>query len=149
MVLERILETKRVEVHRAKSARAFSLLIDGLARSQRNFEGALRGGRTRFILECKRRSPSEGEIRKDYDPAAIARAVTPFADVISVLTDGPFFGGSLEDLRRAREATERPILRKDFILEPYQVVEARVSGADAVLLMLSVLDDRAWRRAMR
>ena len=149
MVLERILETKRVEVHRAKSARAFSLLIDGLARSQRNFEGALRGGRTRFILECKRRSPSEGEIRKDYDPAAIARAVTPFADVISVLTDGPFFGGSLEDLRRAREATERPILRKDFILEPYQVVEARVSGADAVLLMLSVLDDRAWRDCMR
>lgn len=145
MAIDAIVAAKRAEIEAAKRARPAATLLEGLQRSDRDFVGALGARRTGFVLECKRRSPSEGELRAAYDPAAIARAYLPFADAISVLTDGPFFGGSLADLRAARDASTLPVLRKDFVLEPYQVVEARAFGADAVLLMLSLLDDAAWR----
>jgi indole-3-glycerol phosphate synthase/phosphoribosylanthranilate isomerase len=145
MVIEAILAAKREEVARLRRVRSLSSLLGELPGPARPFEAALRHGRTAFLLECKRKSPSEGTLREPYDPAALARAFEPVADAISVVTDGPFFGGSLEDLRRVRQAVELPVLRKDFVVEPWQVIESRWAGADAVLLMLTVLDDAAWR----
>lgn len=119
---------------------------DGCAPSDRSLEAALRAPRTSFVLECKKASPSRGMIRAEYDPVAIARAYAAHADAISVLTNGRYFEGSHAHLRAVREAVSLPVLCKDFIVDPWQVREARGHGADAVLLMLSVLDDDAWHR---
>jgi indole-3-glycerol phosphate synthase len=92
------------------------------------------------IAECKRRSPSRGVLRANYDPAAIARSYERHgAAAVSVLTEPTFFDGSLEHLAAVRQATALPVLRKDFIVDPYQIVEARASGADAVLLIVAAL----------
>jgi indole-3-glycerol phosphate synthase/phosphoribosylanthranilate isomerase len=144
-MLDTIIESKRAEVELAKRERPVARLLDGLSASDRDFQAAIGRRRTGFVLECKRRSPSQGAIREDADPPVVAADYAPFADAISVLTDGPFFGGSLDDLTRVRESVSVPVLRKDFVVEPYQVVEARAAGADAVLLMLSVLGDLVWR----
>jgi indole-3-glycerol phosphate synthase/phosphoribosylanthranilate isomerase len=96
---------------------------------------------SRFILEIKKASPSQGAIRGGANPAAIARGYAGVADALSVLTDGPFFGGSTGDLAAARAAFDGPILAKDFFIDPRQVAEARIAGADAILVMLSLLDD--------
>ena len=109
------------------------------------FRAAFAARGPRFILEMKAASPSQGVLRKWYDPEAIARGYDGVADAISVVTAGHRFGGSLGHLRAARRGTSAPILCKDFIVDPAQVAEARHHGADAVLLMLSVLDDAAWR----
>ncbi len=98
----------------------------------------------RFIMEVKKASPSAGMLAA-VDPAAQARAYAGAADAISVLTDAPYFGGSLADLAVVRRAFDGPLLAKDFVIDPRQVVEARLHGADAVLVMLSVLDDLAAR----
>jgi indole-3-glycerol phosphate synthase/phosphoribosylanthranilate isomerase len=145
MVLDRIVARTREDVGRRQRDVPVARLLAGLPRSDRDFEASLRRPRTGFIMECKRASPSEGLIREPYDPATIAQAYAPFADAISVLTDGPFFQGSREHLKQVREAVTLPVLCKDFVVGPYQVVEARAAGADAVLLMLSVLDDAAYR----
>jgi len=144
-MLETILESKRAELSRARRERPLAAILAGLEASDRDFEAALGGRRAGLIFEHKRRSPSAGDLRPGTDPVAVARAYAACADAISVLTDAPFFGGSLTDLRRIRAAVELPVLRKDFVLDPYQVVEARAAGADAVLLMLSVLDDDGFR----
>ena len=144
MALEAILEVKRQELARSRSELSTAALLAGLGQATRNFESALEQPRTGFILEHKRRSPSQGELRPGQDPLDVVRVYTPFADAVSVLTDGPFFGGSIDDLRRVASAVDLPVLRKDFIIDPYQVLEARRAGADAVLLMLSVLDDPTW-----
>jgi indole-3-glycerol phosphate synthase/phosphoribosylanthranilate isomerase len=112
----------------------------------RSFRAALERPGPRFILELKRASPSEGPLRAQYDPRSIAEAYRGVADAVSVITASPRFGGSLADLRAVSTDAAQPLLCKDFILDPYQVTEARLHGADAVLLMLSVLDDAGWRQ---
>ncbi len=104
----------------------------------------LRGTRPLFILECKRASPSAGMLRPDPDLEAIAGTYAEWADAVSVLTEERFFQGSLRDLDFWRARTPLPLLRKDILVDPYEVLEARHHGADAVLLMLSVLDDPAY-----
>jgi indole-3-glycerol phosphate synthase len=99
-----------------------------------------REGRINVIAECKRRSPSRGVLRVDYDPSTIARAYERAgASAISVLTEPAFFDGSLDHLMEVRAATEIPVLRKDFIVDRYQVLEARAAGADAILLIVAAM----------
>jgi len=102
--------------------------------------------RINIIAECKRRSPSRGVLRRSYDPVAIARSYEAAgARAVSVLTEPTFFDGSLEHLSAVREAVELPLLRKDFIVDEYQLLEARANGADAVLLIVAALPDGALR----
>ena len=109
------------------------------------FRRALADGPSpRIIAECKRRSPSRGVLRREYDPAAIARSYSAAgAAAISVLTEPSFFDGDLTHLRAVREAVQTPLLRKDFIVSEYQLLEAREAGADAVLLIARVLPGAA------
>jgi indole-3-glycerol phosphate synthase len=101
------------------------------------------GDSLRIIAECKRRSPSRGVLCRSYDPVAIARAYEHAgAAAISVLTEPTFFDGSLEHLRAVRQAVDVPLLRKDFIVDAYQLLEAAAAGADAVLLIVAAMDDR-------
>ncbi len=116
----------------------------------RPFAAALRrteGEPLRVIAELKRRSPSAGPIREDLDPVEVARALEGAgAHALSVLTEDRFFGGDLDFLARVRAAVDLPLLRKDFVVDPLQVLEARIHGADAVLLLAVVLDDEALVR---
>jgi indole-3-glycerol phosphate synthase len=108
-----------------------------------------RTDRLHVIAECKRRSPSRGVLRNEYDPVAIARAYTAAgAAAISVLTEPTFFDGAPDHLRAVRSAVAAPLLRKDFIVSEYQVAEAAALGADAVLLIVAALDQPALRRMM-
>lgn len=145
-MLDEILEHKREEVEQRRARSPLSRLLERARPTRRGaLEEVLSSPEISFILECKKASPSRGLIREDFDPVAIARAYKKRAAAISVLTDERFFQGSFEILATVRREVDVPVLCKDFILEPYQVVEARVHGADAVLLMLSALDDRAYR----
>jgi len=116
----------------------------------RDFRAALRrSGGIQFIAEVKKASPSAGMIRADFDPVAIARTYQAHgAACISVLTDGPFFQGSLDYLAQVRAAVGVPLLRKDFILERYQLLEARAAGADCALLIAEILDSAALSRLL-
>ena len=121
-------------------------LLEQRAAGQRNntrgFAAALSRPGVRVIAEIKRASPSLGDIRTDLDPVAVARAYADGgAAALSVLTEPAFFKGSNEDLRQAREAVAIPVLRKDFIIDPYQVYETAAMGADAILLIVRILDD--------
>jgi indole-3-glycerol phosphate synthase len=109
-----------------------------------------RADRISVIAECKRRSPSRGVLRAAYDPAAIARSYeTAGAAAISVLTEPTFFDGSLAHLDAVRRATSLPILRKDFIVDRYQILEARGAGADAILLIVAAMDARTLKELLR
>jgi indole-3-glycerol phosphate synthase len=150
-VLDEILTTKRAEVEglRAREAQLSAALAT--APPVRDFAGALRrpDGGLAVIAEIKRRSPSKGDLAPDLDPADTARAYAAGgAACLSVLTDGPFFGGELDDLRAAREASGLPVLRKDFTVDPLQLVEARAAGADAALLIVAALPDDGLLRAL-
>lgn len=144
-VLGEIAERKRQDL----AGRYAGVTIDGLRAqaepTQRSLARMLDQPGARFILEIKKASPSEGEIRAAADPATLARTYSGVADALSVLCDGPYFGGSLDDVAAARTAFDGPILAKDFFIDPRQVVEARLAGADAVLVMLSLLEDEAAR----
>jgi indole-3-glycerol phosphate synthase len=141
-ILERIVEVKRAEVAQAKK-RVPPKLLEESARSAppvRDFVAALRARRPAVIAEIKKASPSRGVLRESFDPAAIARSYEKAgAACLSVLTDREFFRGSSDDLRAARAACALPALRKDFIIDPYQVVEARAMGADCILLIAACL----------
>jgi indole-3-glycerol phosphate synthase len=146
-----ILARKRAEVEAARAALPERELA-ARARDRaapRGFEAALslRGGPVRVVAEVKRASPSAGAIRAGLDAVAQARAYAAAgAAAISVLTDGPGFGGSLADLAAVRTAVDVPLLRKDFVLDRYQLLEARAHGADAALLIVAALDADALRR---
>jgi indole-3-glycerol phosphate synthase len=145
-ILDRIVATKREEIARAKAETPEPALREQLADAPpaRDILAALSAGPPiRLIAEVKKASPSKGVIRADFDPVEIARIYQRHgATCLSVLTDAPYFQGSLEYLRQIRAAVDLPLLRKDFIIDPYQVYEARAAGADAVLLIAECLDDQ-------
>ncbi|HEU5217785.1 MAG TPA: bifunctional indole-3-glycerol-phosphate synthase TrpC/phosphoribosylanthranilate isomerase TrpF [Gemmatimonadales bacterium] len=144
MALEEILAHKRVEVAARKRSASLESLLAGAGPGNRGFEAALRAGRPGFILEIKFASPSAGVIRSGSDLDPVLASYGRHADAVSVLTDERFFGGSLARLAQVRERIRQPLLCKDFILDPFQVAEARVHGADAILLILAAIDDAAW-----
>jgi indole-3-glycerol phosphate synthase len=145
-VLAEIIGTKQAEVDALARRRADLDAAVADAPPVRDFAAALRGDRVRVIAEIKRRSPSKGDLAPDLDPAATARAYAAGgAACLSVLTDGPYFGGSTADLVAARATTPIPVLRKDFTVDALQVDEARAMGADAVLLIVAAVDDALLR----
>jgi indole-3-glycerol phosphate synthase len=151
-VLHRILAAKRAEVEKAKAFLPLPQIqrLAMAASPPRGFEAALRSrianGHPAVIAEIKRASPSKGLIRADFDAASIAGSYERNgAACLSVLTDREFFGGSADDLRAARAAVALPVLRKDFIVDPYQVHEARAWGADCVLLIMDAARDSTLR----
>ena len=118
---------------------------DELIESDRSFYNALTQDKSVFILECKKASPSKGLIREEFDLDLIAGSYKNYANVISVLTDQKYFQGDFEYVTKVREQVTQPVLCKDFIIDPYQIYLARYYQADAILLMLSVLDDDAYQ----
>lgn len=149
-ILDKIVATKRTEIDHAKAAVPERELLARLADALpvRNFFSPLAaGGPIRLIAEVKKASPSAGVIRADFDPVAIAKIYEAHgASCISVLTDETYFQGRLEYLTQIRRSVSLPVLRKDFILDSYQLLEARVAGADAVLLIAECLDDCNLRK---
>lgn len=144
--LRKIVACKRQEVAERSRRRPLAALREAQRVAPRDFAAALRGTGISAICEIKRRSPSRGVIRADLDAAELARTYERAgAAALSVLTDETFFGGSEADLRAARAAVGLPVLRKDFTIDPYQLYEARAMGADAVLLIVRILDDGALR----
>jgi indole-3-glycerol phosphate synthase len=153
-ILDKIVAAKRDEVARAQAKRPLADLESMLAEAPapRDFVGELAanrprsGGPIKLIAEVKKASPSAGVIRPDFDPVAIAQTYAAHgATCLSVLTDEPHFQGRLEYLSAVRGAVSLPVLRKDFLIDPYQVVEARVAGADAVLLIAECLQPTELR----
>ena len=150
-VLDSIVQARRERIDELR-ARFGHLRAEDLERSQRSFAAALRtrSGQGRspqpaLIMECKAASPSRGTIRSDYDPASLATQYAPYAAAVSVLTEPDRFNGSFDDLAAVREVVDVPVLCKDFIVDEVQVLAARSLGADAVLLMLSVVPDDVYR----
>ncbi|MCB5188765.1 indole-3-glycerol phosphate synthase TrpC [Methylobacillus caricis] len=146
-ILNKILDVKQVEVSTAKAARPLALLQEEIEQnaSPRPFLGAIRrkiaAGQAAVIAEIKKASPSKGIIREDFQPAAIAASYAQHgAACLSVLTDEQFFQGRTEYLKQARAACDIPVLRKDFMIDPYQVYEARAMGADCILLIAAAID---------
>jgi indole-3-glycerol phosphate synthase len=147
-ILERILEVKRAEVAAAKSRLSLKEIEEKAKRAGpvRDFVGALRKKNPAVIAEIKRASPSRGVLRADFDPAAIAKSYEKGgAACMSVLTDKEFFQGSAEHLQAARAACSLPALRKDFVIDPYQVFESRALGADCILLIAACLPKKEMR----
>jgi indole-3-glycerol phosphate synthase/phosphoribosylanthranilate isomerase len=140
-VLGEIAVAKREELARRFDGVSLDALRAGAKPTRRSLGETLAQPGARFILEIKKASPSQGAIRPGADPAALARGYAGVADALSVLCDRPYFGGSLNDLTAARGEFEGPILAKDFFIDPRQVAQARIAGADAILVMLSLLDD--------
>jgi indole-3-glycerol phosphate synthase len=147
-ILEKIVAVKREEIAAAKSKLPFEAMrADAESRVlTRDFEGALRrkiaAGRAAVIAEVKKASPSKGVLRADFIPADIAQSYAEHgAACLSVLTDRQFFQGAPDYLKQARASCDLPVLRKDFMVDPYQVYESRAMGADCILLIAAVLDD--------
>jgi len=149
-MLRKIVEKKREEVGRLRSESSMPSLLAAATEveSPRGFRQALQTSvrPVSVIAEVKKASPSKGLIRPDFDPVTIAKAYqSAGAECMSVLTDESFFQGSLAYLRLIHDAAERPLLRKDFLIDELQVVEARAAGADAILLIAAILDGEQLR----
>ena len=143
-VLDRILEARRAEVDRRKSVLPETALKYGVAAASpvRDFTAALSRDAVNVIAELKPASPSQGIIRDPFDAPALAKGLESAGAVaLSVLTEGEFFGGSLKNMRDARKETGLPVLRKDFLFDPWQVWEARANDADSFLLIVAALSD--------
>ena len=147
-ILNKIVAVKREEVAQALERKSLAAVrADAESRVlTRGFEDAVRagmaGGRSAVIAEIKKASPSKGLLREDFVPADIAQTYAEHgASCLSVLTDRQFFQGSVDFLKQARASCQLPVLRKDFLVDPYQVYESRAMGADAILLIASCLDD--------
>lgn len=144
-MLDEIVSTKLQEVELAKQVLPFEDLKDRMKHhlAERDFRKAIhQPGTLRLIAELKRKSPSKGMLRERFDPVSLAQTLEEAgASALSVLTDEPYFGGHLEFLRDVKQFTEVPVLRKDFIVDPYQVYEAAAHQADAVLLIVRILTD--------
>ena len=144
-ILDQIIATKREEIAARQQSTPIDALketISTLGRPRNFFDAVTRKGRKplNLIAEVKKASPSAGVIRADFDPVAIAKAYADAgADALSVLTDEKYFQGKLEYIEQVRAAVKLPVLRKDFIIDPYQVYEARAAGADAILLIAECL----------
>jgi indole-3-glycerol phosphate synthase len=146
-ILQQIVQTKKLELAAAKSKTPLDSLKKQAADAlpPRNFFAALTkepDGLVNIIAEIKKSSPSAGTMKEDFDPVAIAQAYhAAGADALSVLTDEQYFHGKLEYIAQVKAAVPIPVLRKDFIIDPYQVYEARAAGADAILLIAEILTD--------
>ena len=149
-ILDKIVATKKGEIQAAKERRPESELrtaVENAPAVRSFFDALLPEGRIKLIAEVKKASPSKGVIRADFDPVQIAQIYAQHgASCISVLTDESYFQGSLDYLAEIRKVVEVPLLRKDFILDHYQLLEARAAGADGVLLIAECLDDCDLRK---
>jgi len=152
MILDEIIENKKAEIESSKRAIPLEVLQEKIkdAPPSRNFFDAINpGGRLKIISEIKHASPSKGIFREDFDPVEIAKSYSEGgASAISVLTDEKYFKGKLSYLKSIRENVDTPLLRKDFIVDPYQVYEARFYGADALLLIVAALDQPSLSRLL-
>lgn len=148
-ILEKIVNDKRVTVEQLKKDRPLESFINELVPTQKSMYDALtrteRKPYAGFILECKKASPSKGLIRSDFDVKSICQTYDKYAAAISVLTDEKYFQGTFEYLKIVTDTVKCPVLNKDFFIDPYQVYLARYYGADAILLMLSVLSDEEYK----
>lgn len=148
MILDRIIAAKKAEV-RAAGTRMSPAHLEEAARATapaRDFRAALTGRHCAIIAEVKRRSPSRGVLREGIDPVRVAALYERNgAAAVSVLTNGPFFGGSIEDLRAVSRSAGIPVLRKDFIVDPLQIYEARAAAADSLLLIAGILEREQLR----
>jgi indole-3-glycerol phosphate synthase len=149
-ILDRILEVKRAEIAAAKARAPEVERKAKAAGAPRDFVGALRARDPAVIAEIKKASPSRGVLREEFDPAAIARSYERAgAACLSVLTDERFFQGAATHLAAAKGACSLPVLRKDFVIEPYQVWESRAMGADCILLIAACLSKTEMRELER
>ncbi|MGO2333930.1 bifunctional indole-3-glycerol-phosphate synthase TrpC/phosphoribosylanthranilate isomerase TrpF [Providencia sp.] len=143
-VLQKIVDDKFVYLAERKITQPLDSFITKVEPSRRNFYQALSAKRPVFILECKKASPSKGLIRQDFNPELIAKTYAPYASAISVLTDEKYFQGNMEYLTIVSNTVKQPVLCKDFIVDSYQIYLARYYQADAILLMLSVLNNEEY-----
>ena len=146
-VLEKIVADKREELKDRMAALPLEQVKQNLTPSQKSLFDALCQPNAGYILECKKASPSKGLIREVFDLDEILAAYTPFAAGLSVLTDEKYFQGSYDYLAYVTERVSQPVLNKDFFVNEYQVYLARYYNADAILLMLSVLDDETYKKS--
>ncbi|MBE0456502.1 MAG: bifunctional indole-3-glycerol-phosphate synthase TrpC/phosphoribosylanthranilate isomerase TrpF [Pseudoalteromonas prydzensis] len=145
-VLDKIVADKKIELEARKAKRPLESFKHQAVPTNRDFYQALAAPGTQFILECKKASPSKGLIREPFDLAEITSVYKNYASCISVLTDEKYFQGSFDYLEFVRSQVEQPLICKDFFIDEYQIYMARIYGGDAILLMLSVLDDEQYQQ---
>ncbi|MBW8190153.1 bifunctional indole-3-glycerol-phosphate synthase TrpC/phosphoribosylanthranilate isomerase TrpF [Neiella marina] len=144
-ILGKIVADKQQTLIELKQSRPLASFINDVTESDRDFYSALRAISPAFILECKKASPSKGLIREPFDLDEIAQAYLPWASAISCLTDSKYFQGCMAYLKQVRDQVSQPVILKDFIIDSYQIYLGRLHGADATLLMLSVLTDDEYK----
>ncbi|MGB0898929.1 MAG: bifunctional indole-3-glycerol-phosphate synthase TrpC/phosphoribosylanthranilate isomerase TrpF [Psychrobium sp.] len=144
-VLDKIVADKPAQIAQLQKRYPAGEILKGLLPSQRSLYDALNGDNASYILECKKASPSKGLIRDEFNLVEICGAYQHYASAVSVLTDEAYFQGAFEYVKEVRQLLSQPILNKDFFIDEYQIHLARYMGADAILLMLSVLDDNKYR----